>query len=324
MSAWSPLGNLTNRATSIWAQKVILFICVTVSVCHYVGIWVFGLCMYTLLKLLFNAYVCHSVGICVFGLCMYTLLKLLFNAQLFAVSMCMGLWDRVCVCVYTLLKHLFNAQLFAAVILFSHSLHLYTANLQSQEQFFFCLFVVVISEPVDEKQRSEDRRAAEKIAKMPEQKEEEAEAVEAEEAEEEEAEEASSCPDLPAPGNGDLVLLFCINDILTDDDLLSILSKLPTQQDKNAFGLVCKRWMNLQNAERRRLCVRAGPLMLERLALRFTRLTDLDFTQSASRSFFPGVSDVDLLTVSKNFRLLERINLRECKGLYWLHCFCAC
>ena len=142
--------------------------------------------------------------------------------------------------------------------------------------------------------------------------------------EEEEAEEASSCTDLPAPGDGDLLLAFCINDILTDDDLLSILSKLPTQQDKNAFGLVCKRWMNIQNGERRRLCVRAGPMMLERLALRFTHLIDLDLTQSASRSFFPGVSDADLLTVSKNFRLLERINLRECKGLYCFHGFCAC
>ncbi|MCO5610776.1 hypothetical protein L7F22_065017 [Adiantum nelumboides] len=107
---------------------------------------------------------------------------------------------------------------------------------------------------------------------------------------------------------------LCINDVLTDDGLRAILSKLPSQSDKNVYGLVCKRWLQLQSTERQRLSARAGPHMLERIALRFTHLLHLDFTQSVSRSFFPGVGDSDLRIVATSFPLLEGINLCQCKG----------
>ncbi|KAH7441850.1 hypothetical protein KP509_03G058400 [Ceratopteris richardii] len=122
------------------------------------------------------------------------------------------------------------------------------------------------------------------------------------------------------PENGDNVdeprsTAFCINDVVTDDVLRTILSKLPAQSDKDACSLVCKRWLRVQSMERQRLCARAGIHMLERIALRFTHLVNLDFTQSTSRSFFPGVGDKDLLIVASNFPLLEKINLCLCKGV---------
>ncbi|EFJ17589.1 hypothetical protein SELMODRAFT_420841 [Selaginella moellendorffii] len=107
----------------------------------------------------------------------------------------------------------------------------------------------------------------------------------------------------------------CINSILTDDSLRAILSKLDTQGERDNYSLVCKRWLMVQSTERRRLAARAGPLMLQKIAARFTNLIELDFAQSTSRSFFPGVIDADLETIAKNFDNLERINLQECKGI---------
>ncbi|GKB05356.1 hypothetical protein Tco_0833551 [Tanacetum coccineum] len=68
---------------------------------------------------------------------------------------------------------------------------------------------------------------------------------------------------------------------LRDDELRAILSKLETDKDKEVFGLVCKRWLFLQSTERKKLCARAGPHMLRKMAARFTRLKDLDLSQSA-------------------------------------------
>eukprot|EP01018_Ginkgo_biloba_P018412 Gb_36550 [translate_table: standard] len=107
----------------------------------------------------------------------------------------------------------------------------------------------------------------------------------------------------------------CINDVLTDDELRAILAKLEGLNEKNNYGLVCKRWLILQSTERRRLCARAGPLMLQRLAARFTRLVELDFSQSVSRSFYPGVSDQDLDTIATRFTCLQSLNLQQCKGI---------
>ncbi|KAL5721311.1 hypothetical protein ACHQM5_004970 [Ranunculus cassubicifolius] len=106
-----------------------------------------------------------------------------------------------------------------------------------------------------------------------------------------------------------------INTHLTDDELRSILSKLLTHKEKEIFGLVCKRWLHLQSTERRKLCARAGPLMLKKMASRFTNLIELDLSMSASRSFFPGVTDEDLAVIAQGFGVLQRINLRNCKGV---------
>lgn len=108
---------------------------------------------------------------------------------------------------------------------------------------------------------------------------------------------------------------LCINEVLTDDGLRAILGKLEGVNEKNNYGLVCKRWLFLQSTERRRLCARAGPHMLQRLATRFTRVVDLDFSQSVSRSFFPGVSDKDLQIIATRFECLRSLNLQECKGI---------
>ncbi|XP_058097821.1 F-box/LRR-repeat protein 4 [Magnolia sinica] len=114
--------------------------------------------------------------------------------------------------------------------------------------------------------------------------------------------------------NGDEIAL-CINDILTDDELRAILSKLESEKEKDGFALVCKRWLHLQSTERKKLCARAGPLMLRRLASRFSRLLELDLSQSASRSFYPGVTDSDLSVIAAGFRCLRTLNLQNCKGV---------
>lgn len=113
----------------------------------------------------------------------------------------------------------------------------------------------------------------------------------------------------------------CINDILRDDELRSILSRLENDKDKEIFGLVCKRWLQLQSTERKKLSVRAGPHMLMRIAARFSRLLELDLSQSASRSFFPGVTDADLAVIADGFKFLKVLNLRDCKGNYFLSLF---
>ncbi|KAH6809784.1 RNI-like superfamily protein [Perilla frutescens var. frutescens] len=107
----------------------------------------------------------------------------------------------------------------------------------------------------------------------------------------------------------------CINDRLGDDELRAILAKLEDDKDKEVFGLACKRWLHLQSTERRKLCVRAGPHMLKRLAARFTRLRELDLSQSVSRSFYPGVTDSDLSVIAAAFSALRLLNLQNCKGI---------
>ncbi|KAK9115512.1 hypothetical protein Sjap_014459 [Stephania japonica] len=109
-------------------------------------------------------------------------------------------------------------------------------------------------------------------------------------------------------------LRVCINEVLTDDVLRAILSKLETDKDRDGFGLVCKRWLAVQSTERKKLCARAGPLMLRKMAERFVRLVELDLSQSASRSFFPGVTDSDLSVIADGFRWLRILDLRGCKG----------
>ncbi|KAK4413598.1 hypothetical protein Salat_2772500 [Sesamum alatum] len=107
----------------------------------------------------------------------------------------------------------------------------------------------------------------------------------------------------------------CINDSLGDDELRAVLSKLDHDKDKELFGLVCKRWLRLQSTERRKLCARAGPHMLKRMAARFTRLRELDLSQSVSRSFYPGVTDSDLSVIAAAFSALRVLNLQNCKGI---------
>ncbi|KAF9623984.1 hypothetical protein IFM89_007682 [Coptis chinensis] len=108
---------------------------------------------------------------------------------------------------------------------------------------------------------------------------------------------------------------ICINERLTDDELGAILSKLECDKDKEGFGLVCKRWLYLQSTERKKLCARAGPLMLQKMADRFTHLIELDLSQSSSRSFFPGVTDSDLSVVASAFGCLHILKLQNCKGV---------
>ncbi|GMG98918.1 hypothetical protein Nepgr_000758 [Nepenthes gracilis] len=107
----------------------------------------------------------------------------------------------------------------------------------------------------------------------------------------------------------------CINQTLRDDELRVIFSKLKSEKDKEVFGLVCKRWLHLQNTERKKLCARAGPHMLRKMAARFSRLLELDLSQSVSRSFYPGVTDSDLSVIANGFTSLRILNLRDCKGI---------
>lgn len=114
----------------------------------------------------------------------------------------------------------------------------------------------------------------------------------------------------PTNSNG-----VCINDVLRDDELRAILAKLETDKDKELFSLVCNRWLRVQSSERRRLCARAGPHMLRRIAARFTRLHELDLSQSVSRSFYPGVTDSDLSVIASSFTSLRVLLLQNCKGI---------
>ncbi|XP_010454612.1 PREDICTED: F-box/LRR-repeat protein 2-like [Camelina sativa] len=107
----------------------------------------------------------------------------------------------------------------------------------------------------------------------------------------------------------------CVNEALTDDELRWVLSRLDSEKDKELFGLVCKRWLNLQSTDRKKLAARAGPHMLRRLASRFTQIVELDLSQSISRSFYPGVTDSDLAVISDGFKCLRVLNLHNCKGI---------
>lgn len=109
--------------------------------------------------------------------------------------------------------------------------------------------------------------------------------------------------------------ILCINDRLGNDELRAILLKLENDKDKEIFGLVCKRWLHLQSTERRKLCARAGPHMLRRMAARFTHLIELDLSQSTSRSFYPGVTDSDLSVIATAFSCLRILTLQNCKGI---------
>jgi hypothetical protein len=109
----------------------------------------------------------------------------------------------------------------------------------------------------------------------------------------------------------------CVNEALTDDELRWVLSRLDSDKDKEVFGLVCKRWLNLQSTDRKKLAARAGPHMLRRLASRFTQIVELDLSQSISRSFYPGVTDSDLAVISEGFKFLRVLNLHNCKGIYF-------
>lgn len=108
---------------------------------------------------------------------------------------------------------------------------------------------------------------------------------------------------------------ICINEALRDDELRAILARLESDKDKEVFGLVCKRWLHLQSTERRKLAARAGPLMLRKMAARFTRLHELDLSQSISRSFYPGVTDSDLSVIANSFTCLRVLSLQNCKSI---------
>ncbi|KAI4313207.1 hypothetical protein L6164_026203 [Bauhinia variegata] len=107
----------------------------------------------------------------------------------------------------------------------------------------------------------------------------------------------------------------CINDTLRDNELCFILARLESDKDKETFGLVCKRWLHLQSTERKKLAARAGPHMLLKMAARFTRLIELDLSQSISRSFYPGVTDSDLSVIANGFKCLRVLHLQNCKGI---------
>ncbi|KAF3455964.1 hypothetical protein FNV43_RR00607 [Rhamnella rubrinervis] len=113
----------------------------------------------------------------------------------------------------------------------------------------------------------------------------------------------------------DSTATVCINDVLMDDELRLVLAKLDSETDKENFGLVCKRWLHLQSTERKKLFARAGPHMLRRMAARFSRLQELDLSQSVSRSFYPGVTDSDLCMIADGFKCLKVLNLQNCKGI---------
>ena len=83
------------------------------------------------------------------------------------------------------------------------------------------------------------------------------------------------------------------------------------------FGLVCKRWLRLQSSESRRLRARADPVMLRRMADRFTGLLELDLSQSAWSSFYPGVTDSDFAVIAAGFRKFRVIDLQNCKGEFF-------
>ncbi|KAL5140299.1 F-box/LRR-repeat protein 4 [Glycine soja] len=67
-------------------------------------------------------------------------------------------------------------------------------------------------------------------------------------------------------------------------------------KDKEAFGLVCKRWLGLQSTETK-ITARAGLHMLRGMSDRFTRLVELDYSQFASHRIYPDITDSDLASL---------------------------
>ncbi|CAI0415385.1 unnamed protein product [Linum tenue] len=112
-----------------------------------------------------------------------------------------------------------------------------------------------------------------------------------------------------------------INEALTDDELRSILGKLEDDKDKEIFGLVCKRWLRLQSTERRKLAARAGPHMLQKMAARFSRLLELDLSQSVSslKSLHLAgcrfITDEILKSLSTYCTNLEELGLQGCSNI---------
>ncbi|URD78943.1 F-box LRR-repeat protein [Musa troglodytarum] len=93
--------------------------------------------------------------------------------------------------------------------------------------------------------------------------------------------------------------MVCMNDALTDDELRAVLTRLQKEEERDLFGLVCKRCLRLQSSESRRLRARTGPVMRRRMA---------------DRSFYPGVTDSDFAVVAVGFRKFRVIDLQNCKG----------
>lgn len=59
------------------------------------------------------------------------------------------------------------------------------------------------------------------------------------------------------------------------------------------------------------------------MVARFTRLKDLDLSQSASRSVYPGVTDSDLSVIATDFTAWRLLKLQNRKGLIWFFMFFA-
>lgn len=55
--------------------------------------------------------------------------------------------------------------------------------------------------------------------------------------------------------------------------------------------------------------------MLRKMAARFSRLVELDLSQSVSRSFYPGVTDSDLKVIADGFGCLRVLGLQHCRGI---------
>ncbi|XP_078152740.1 uncharacterized protein LOC144547926 [Carex rostrata] len=107
----------------------------------------------------------------------------------------------------------------------------------------------------------------------------------------------------------------CINDILSDDELFMILSKLELQGEKECCRLVCKRWCKVQSAQRRRLCAPPGPDRLRHLLARFTGLIELDLSQSVTRPFYRDFTDSDLDLIVYALPGLRVLNLKNCRSI---------
>ncbi|KAI3907511.1 hypothetical protein MKW92_006444 [Papaver armeniacum] len=109
----------------------------------------------------------------------------------------------------------------------------------------------------------------------------------------------------------------CINETLTDDELRSILSKLDNYKDKEGFGLVCKKWLHLQSTERRKLCARAGPLMLKKMAARFSRIVGIRSLSITLSFVLSWVTDSDLWIGGtwKGLPRLQSLDISYCRKL---------
>ncbi|RWW41676.1 hypothetical protein BHE74_00052835 [Ensete ventricosum] len=53
------------------------------------------------------------------------------------------------------------------------------------------------------------------------------------------------------------------------------------------------------------------------MANRFTGLLEIDLSQSAWRSFYPGITDSDFAVIAAGFRQFRVIDLQNCKGEFF-------